>query len=80
MLTQQTTYFDGRVYLPNGMHSWRVRAFDAAGNYSSWTAPWHFFVEHLDWFFPVFLQKAQATGMEAAQDEESDIWNDVEDD
>jgi N-acetylmuramoyl-L-alanine amidase len=77
VLTQVTTYFGGRVYLPNGMHSWRVRAFDAAGNYSSWTAPWSFFVEHLDWFFPVFLQKSTVTGTATAKDTHLSVWDDA---
>ncbi len=37
-------------------HTWRVRAFDAAGNRSPWTPAWMFFVEQNSFYLPIILQ------------------------
>jgi N-acetylmuramoyl-L-alanine amidase len=42
--------------LNGGGHTWRVRAFDAAGNYSAWTPPQSFIVESNHVYLPLVCQ------------------------
>jgi hypothetical protein len=68
ILTQPVTHYvpSGR-YAP-GVHTWGVRAFDAAGNHSPWTQPWSFFVDDSLIHLPLMLKNYRASEVPACVD------------
>jgi hypothetical protein len=59
LLTQDITGYVPSVLFATGVHTWRVRAFDAAGNRSSWTQAWTFYVRHYHFYLPLVLKNDQ---------------------
>jgi hypothetical protein len=57
ILTLAVTYHTPLIGFIAGEHTWRVRAFDAAGNRSPWTDSWTFFMDTYDFFLPVGFKK-----------------------
>jgi N-acetylmuramoyl-L-alanine amidase len=57
VLTQAITSYVPSRWLANGLHTWRVRAFDAAGNRSPWTAPWSFTVIKYEFYLPAVYKE-----------------------
>lgn len=53
VLTRNITYYVPPGMLAVGVHTWRVRAFDAAGNRSQWTVPWSFVIDRYDYYLPL---------------------------
>jgi hypothetical protein len=60
VLTHSTTFYTAPIWLANGPHSWRVRAFDAAGNYSPWTGFWTFVADHYDFRLPLIFKNSDS--------------------
>jgi hypothetical protein len=69
VLTQSITGYVPAEGFSNGVHTWRVRAFDAAGNHSPWTPTWTFVVADYWTYLPAIWKGYQT--------EESSICVDV---
>ena len=59
LLTQHITSYVPSGLLAEGVHTWRVRTFDAAGNRSFWTQAWTFYVQHYQFYLPLVLKNDQ---------------------
>jgi hypothetical protein len=56
VLTRTVTYYLHSGLYATGVHTWRVRAFDAAGNRSPWTFDRHFVVDRYAWHLPLIFK------------------------
>jgi N-acetylmuramoyl-L-alanine amidase len=65
VLTQSTTSYIPSGWFAKDTHTWRVRAFDAAGNRSPWTDFWTFVVEGYDAFIPLIYRGSGHASMRA---------------
>jgi hypothetical protein len=67
-LTRTVTYYIPSEWFATGVYTWRVRAFDTAGNRSPWTTSWTFVVGRYNSYLP-FIRKdyGQDVGFEAKQ-------------
>ena len=59
VLTQSLTHYVPSEWYAPGVHTWRVRAFDAAGNHSSWTEVRTFHTQRYQLFLPSALKNYQ---------------------